>query len=166
MGNVGAYVHQVGDRLPAAPLGIVFEKFAHLEKQHHKHGFGKLGLGSRQKADEQCTDGGDAHEQVFIKRISLHDAFHGFAEHIITGYQIGHEINQQQLPCGKAGSFLYDYGSRQQHGREEDSYKFSIHIILVWFFSFISSDGLCFPFPFAKVREKFCNSVAKKWMSR
>ena len=81
-------------------LGIVLKQFANLEEQHDEDGLGKLRLHSRQEADEQRTDSGDAHEQVLVERLALEDAFYGLGQHVIADEQIGHEKHQQLLPHG------------------------------------------------------------------
>ena len=94
MGFVGAQVHERRDGASALPLGIIFKEFAHLKEQHHEHGLGHFGLAAGQKTDEQGTERGHTHEQIFIKGFALNNALPRFGECFVTSEQIGRQIDE------------------------------------------------------------------------
>ena len=92
VGGVGTDIHELGDRLSAAILGIVLKEFTDLEEQHHEDSLGKLWFGTGEEADEQSADGGYCHEEVLVKRVALADAFPCFAQHVVAYDEIRNEV--------------------------------------------------------------------------
>ena len=114
--HIGPYVHQVADALAALPLGVALEQLAHLEEEHDEDGLGKLRLGPGQEADGQCADGGHRHEEMLVEPVAVGHAFGSLLQRLVAYQQVGHQIDQQQLPRGQRAVLLNHYGSRQQHG--------------------------------------------------
>ena len=61
----------MGNAVTTFPFGIAFEKFSDLEKEHHENRFRELRLCPGEETDAQGTDGRHAHEEVFVKGITV-----------------------------------------------------------------------------------------------
>ena len=120
MYHLGPDIHQVGDALPALPLGIAFEQFAHLEEEHHEDRLRELRLGSWHETDGECTDGGHCHEEILVQRFAVQQTFRGFLQRLESYQQVGHEIDEEQLPGGQRAAFLDRYGYYEQQGGNDD----------------------------------------------
>ena len=117
MGRIGTYVHQVRYAVAALALGIALKEFAHLEEEHHEHRFGKLILRSRQESYGQCAECGHRHKEVLVEGIAVGQSLGGLPQGVVAYEQIGHKIDQQQLPGGQTASLLhYDRGYEEQRG--------------------------------------------------
>lgn len=113
-------IHQVGDALPALPLGIAFEQLAHLEEEHHEDRLRKLRLGSWHETDGECTDGGHCHEEILVQRFAVQQSFCGFLQRLEAYQQVGHEIDEEQLPGGQRAAFLDNHGYSEEQGGNDD----------------------------------------------
>ena len=79
-------------------FGKLFKELTNLEKKHHKHRLGELRFRSREKADTQCPDSCNRHQEVLIESLTMHNAFDGLMQCVMSNEQIGNKINQQHLP--------------------------------------------------------------------
>ena len=113
-------IHQVGDALSALPLGIAFEQLAHLEEEHHEDRLRKLRLGSWHETDGECTDGGHCHEEILVQRFAVQQTFRGFLQRLEAYQQVGHEIDEEQLPGGQRAAFLDNHGYNEEQGGNDD----------------------------------------------
>lgn len=113
-------IHQVGDALSALPLGIAFEQLAHLEEEHHEDRLRKLRLGSWHETDGECTDGGHCHEEILVQRFAVQQTFRGFLQRLEAYQQVGHEIDEEQLPGGQRAAFLDNHGYSEEQGGNDD----------------------------------------------
>ena len=59
----------------------VLEKFTHLVKEHHRHR-------RRVFPNQERTDGGQAHQEVFVKHMAFYNVFHSAQHHIIAQHHI------------------------------------------------------------------------------
>ena len=82
------------DALAAVPFGLFLEPFAQLEEQHNEHGFGELRFGSGHKADDQRTDGGDAHKEILAQGLAVKQSFGSLLQGVPTYHQIRDQIEQ------------------------------------------------------------------------
>ena len=120
MYHLGPDIHQVGNALSALPLGIAFEQLAHLEEEHHEDRLGELRLGSWHETDGECTDGGHRHEKVLVQRFAVQQTFRGFLQRLESYQQVGHEIDEEQLPGGQRAAFLDNHGHNEEQGGNDD----------------------------------------------
>ena len=118
--RVGTYIHKVGYAVATLALGVTFKQFANLEEQHYKDRFGKLGFGTRQKTDAECTDGGDGHKEMLVEHVATDDALKCFLQRIVTDKKIRHEVNQQQLPRRQTAIVLNNNCADKQQRSKND----------------------------------------------
>ena len=110
-------VHQVGYTLTALPLSVALEEFANLKEEHHEYCLGILGLCAGKKAYAQGTNGGDGHQEVFIEHVAADDTLGRLPQSVVADEQVGHQVDQQQLPGGQVTSLLdHDGRDEQQYG--------------------------------------------------
>ena len=96
VGVVGADIHEGGDGLAAAAYGDGLEELADLIKEHDRRGFGVL-------PDGESAQGGDRHQELFIKDLAVGDVAQSRPEHVPADDQIGNDEGQG-LPkplCGQ-----------------------------------------------------------------
>ena len=105
--RVRTNIHQMSYALSAFPFRIPFEKFAYLKEQHDEHRLWELCFRTREKSDEQCTDGSDRHQEMFVECLPVHDALYRFLQRIVSDDEIRNEIDTKQLPCRKL-KFLFN----------------------------------------------------------
>ena len=84
MGDVWTDVHEVGDAVTGLAFGVALEEFANLKEEHHEDSLWILCLGSREETDEQGTDGGDGHEEMFVESVTMGDALPGLVERLMA----------------------------------------------------------------------------------
>ena len=119
--HIGPQVHQMADAMPALPLGIVLAECSYPVEQHHRHGLGKLCLGSGQESYGESSQCGYGHEQVFIEDVAMQDAFDGFPQGSACDKQIGGQVHQQLLPSSHREASLHPDGHSQQDDGEDDA---------------------------------------------
>jgi hypothetical protein len=102
-----------------------------LKEQHHEDRLGKFILTSRQEPYEQCSKGGDNHQEVFVEGIPLKYALDSFSDDVISHEQIGNEVDYQQLPYRQIGCLLDDVSSCQQYGRCYNSNQLFVHSLYI-----------------------------------
>ena len=127
----------------------MLKQFAHLEEQHNKHGFGKLGFGSGQKTYTHGSYGSNEHQEVLIEHLTMAYSFKRLAHNIVAHHHIGHKINNEHLPHGQLHRMLHQGSNGEQNGSNNDSDKLYIHICML-FNCFLN----------AKVWNSGCNMVA------
>ena len=99
VGGIGADVHEPGDGFPALIHGVVLEKFADLIQQHHRHRLGVFPNAERAHRSH-------GHQEHFVQRLPVQDAFQRFQSHRIAHHQPGQHVqgdfnslrNRQQQP--------------------------------------------------------------------
>ena len=95
MGNIGPYVHQMGDAVATFSFGIAFKEFANLEEKHHEDGLWKFGVGTGKETDAQGTDGGEGHQEILVEEVASGNAFGSFFEGGVANEQIWHHIYKE-----------------------------------------------------------------------
>ena len=98
IGDIRANIHQMRYTIMAFLFGKLFKELTNLEKKHHKHRLGELRFRSREKAYTQCPDSCNRHQEVLIESLTMHNAFDGLMQCVMSNEQIGNKINQQHLP--------------------------------------------------------------------
>ena len=114
MGGVGPDLHQVRDRPPAAPLGILLEELPELEEEHNEDRLGELALRPGQEAYPQCPKSGDAHQEVLVQQLSLRYSLRRLPQRIVPDDEVRDEVDEQQLPERQGHMVLYNYSHRQE----------------------------------------------------
>ena len=107
VGHVGANLHQVLDAVTALALGIALEELSHLEEEHHEDSLGKFRFGSGHEANAERAQRGHRHQEVLIERLAPPDAFPRLAQRLSAYQQVGHQVDQEQLPRLQATILLY-----------------------------------------------------------
>ena len=131
MCDIGTQVHQVRYALAAAAFGHLFEELSHLEEQHHEDSLRELSLCAGHKADSQRSHRRDTHKEVLAESLAVGETFGGLFQCIPADDQVRNQEQQQVLPGGPVGIFLYDYGYGQQHRRRDDLYKAAMAFFLL-----------------------------------
>ena len=101
----------MGNTLATLSFGIALKQFANLEEQHDENGLRKLRLSTGQKADEQGSDGGNRHQEMFVESLAVNESLSRLFQRIVTNQQIGYQIDQQQLPGRQFESVFYPNGN-------------------------------------------------------
>ena len=52
---------------------------------------------------------------MLVEPVAVRDALGGLVQCLVSGHEVGDEIDEQQLPCGQFRVFLYQYGGNQQY---------------------------------------------------
>ena len=107
----------MSNAVTALALGVGFEKLTDLEKQHDENRFRKLCLCPREEANTKRTDGGNRHEEMFVKCFTMCQTLCGFLECVESDEQVGYQIDEKHLPCGQVIAFLDDDCANQQNHR-------------------------------------------------
>ena len=94
VGVVGADVHEGGDGSPGPIHRVALEQLAHLIEQHDEDGLRVL-------SDGQGADGGQGHQEVFIKDLPVGDVAYRPPQHIPADHGVGHQKNGQPPPPGQ-----------------------------------------------------------------
>ena len=63
------------------------------------------------------------HEEMFIECITVGDALPCLLKSLVTYQQVGDEIDEQQLPCGKIEVMFYPYGGNQKDDSNSYGYE-------------------------------------------
>ena len=120
IGRIGSDVHKVLNAVATLALGVALKQLANLEKEHHKHRFGELRLRPREETDAQRADGSHAHQEVLVEGVSVGQSLGRLFQGVETDEEIGHEIDQQQLPGVQRSVFLNDHRRHQHDNGDED----------------------------------------------
>ena len=111
-----------------------FKQLADLEEQHDKNRLGKLLLSSRHKADQKCSDCRNAHQEIFIKNLSLTDVLGGLLQNIEACCRIRDQENQELLPHGKLRKGPGHKNRRnQENGRYNNLNELLLRLHLLFF---------------------------------
>ena len=131
-------VQKLGNGTLTVALCNSFKQLADLEEQHNENRLGKLLLSSRHKADQKCSDCRNAHQEIFIKNLSLTDMLHGFLQNIEACCRIRDQENQKLLPHGKLREDLgHKNRCNQENGCGNDLNELLLRLHLILFFSFV-----------------------------
>jgi len=84
VGIVRANVHQACDRFSGLGHRIGLEPFTHLIKQHNGNALGMF-------AQNECADGGNRHQEIFVKHLSMQDVRDCLPDNIPTDNHIADE---------------------------------------------------------------------------
>ena len=84
MGDVRTDVHEVGDAVAGLALSVTLEEFTNLKEKHHEYCLGVLGLGSGKETDEQGTDSGDGHEEMFVEGVTVGDTLPCLVQRLVA----------------------------------------------------------------------------------
>ena len=51
---------------------------------------------------------------MLVEHVSVRNPFEGFTQGAVTYQQVGHKVNEQQLPGGQVQTVLYEYAGYEQ----------------------------------------------------
>ena len=55
---------------------------------------------------------------MLVDHVSVRNPCQGFAQGAVTYQQVGHKVNEQQLPSGQVQTVLYEYAGYEQDGSD------------------------------------------------
>ncbi len=111
----------MGDAVAAPAFGVALEEFADLEEEHHEHCLGKLCLRAGQEAYAEGSEGGYGHQEMLVEHVAAGYPLGGFPECASADEQVGHEVDEQQLPGREAAVVLDDHRCGEKY--RSDGYK-------------------------------------------
>ena len=121
----------MGYAVAALSFGITFKKFAYLEEKHDKYRFRKLCFSTRKETNSQRTNRGYRHQEVLIEGIAMSYALDSLVQRLVSNQQIGHQIDEQQLPSGQLAMLLYQDSTHQQQCRGRNEQQLPLQTIMI-----------------------------------
>ena len=121
----------MGNAVATLSLSIALEEFSYLEEKHDKYRLRKLCLCPWQKTDAESSDSGYRHEEVLIEDIPVHQSFQSLFQGVVANEQIGHEVNQEQLPQRQTQVLLDEDGDDEQDGCDDNQGELFLQAVLV-----------------------------------
>ena len=97
IGVVRTNIHKVRDTPAAFPDGITLKQFSDLIKEHDCDALGIIT--GTQAAEQDGAKAGYSHEEVFIKGLTVYNAFPCLSQDIIPDNEIGYEIQHEFHPA-------------------------------------------------------------------
>ena len=116
VGVVRTNVHQGGDVPAGFADGVALEQLADLVEQHDRDAL-DIVAALRPDGQAERTERCQRHQEVFIKRAAVEDAFSGFFQDVVADDEIRRQIGDQLWNAGDGDEFQRN----QHHCRNEDA---------------------------------------------
>ena len=119
IGVVRTDIHELGDIPAASADGHGLEKLADLVEQHDGGAF-RVVPGAHSSQDDG-TQGGESHEKVLIKRLTVPDALEGLDQNIVSDHKVGNQVKKEFHPPVQESVQGKEMQDDHQNGGDQDA---------------------------------------------